>query len=696
LLNLGGGLSVATVRGRSELSPPTLVNETEPNGTTATANSGNTYYGLPNNGLYQMGISGTVSSSTDADYFNIGQLQAGDVLTLTESGSPSGRGTNADTFVRLYRAGTTAIVASDDDSGPGFDALLYRFTITTTDTYYVRAYRANTTNTGTYQLGIWLENSGAAPTTGGTFTAETEPNETTGTANNASNAWRALPYFASAAGTVTAADTDIFSYQFTAGDIVTLQTHSTSGLIPQAALLNSASAAIATEDGTSIVAGGGGFSPIYSYVIPTTGTYYFRVTGASSSTGSYTADIYRSSSDSLTLSPLGQDLYSFNLTAGQTATASVENISGGVLDLSILDSTGAVVATGVSGSTNLDQVIANFFAPTTGTYYLRTTGSPAIDYQVTVVTGGAFDAEPNDSFAAAQQLAASRAALGAISGSDDWYQITIPAGSVLRLTTATPGGGTGEFTNNLDPAIELYDPSNSLLGSDDNSAPDGRNATLMRTVTTPGNYRIRVMPAGGTSGEYVLNVSVVPSAPPRVGGGMINDGAAQRSRVTNLSLDFDRLMTFPANVESAFTLTRNGGGTVTFQATLAYVNGITRVTLSNFSGAETQSGSLADGRYTLTALASQISSGGIALDGNGDGTPGDNFTFGPAQGLFRFYGDSNGDQHVDIADFGFFSSTFNLNSTQTGFLPYFDFNNDGTIDIADFGQFSLRIFTPLP
>src|SRR4029077_6158049 len=124
-----------------------------------------------------------------------------------------------------------------------------------------------------------------------------------------------------------------------------------------------------------------------------------------------------------------------------------------------------------------------------------------------------------------------------------------------------------------------------------------------------------------------LNVSVVPSAPPRVAVSVINDGSAQRSRVTSLSFDFDRLMTFPANVESAFTLTRNGGGTVTFQATLAYVNGITRGTLSNFSGAETQSGSLADGRYTLTALAGLISSGGVALDGNGDGTPGDNFTF---------------------------------------------------------------------
>src|SRR5207249_10686868 len=122
----------------------------------------------------------------------------------------------------------------------------------------------------------------------------------------------------------------------------------------------------------------------------------------------------------------------------------------------------------------------------------------------------------------------------------------------------------------------------------------------------------------------------------------------------------------------------------------------TVVTLSNFMGPETEFGSLRDGRYTLTAIASQISAGGQALDGNGDGTPGDNYTFGDAQGLFRFFGDANGDRHVDIADFGFFSTTFNLSTGQTGFLAYFDFNNDGRIDISEVGQVGVVCFTPLP
>ena len=48
------------------------------------------------------------------------------------------------------------------------------------------------------------------------------------------------------------------------------------------------------------------------------------------------------------------------------------------------------------------------------------------------------------------------------------------------------------------------------------------------------------------------------------------------------------------------------------------------VTLT-FSGADTEFGSLADGRYTLTIFASQVSNANGNLDGNGDGTGGDNY-----------------------------------------------------------------------
>jgi len=182
-------------------------------------------------------------------------------------------------------------------------------------------------------------------------------------------------------------------------------------------------------------------------------------------------------------------------------------------------------------------------------------------------------------------------------------------------------------------------------------------------------------------------------APPRVQTTVVNDGSAQRSRVTSLTVRFNAQVSFAGAVNAAFTLTRNGGGTVALTATASVVNGVTVVTLNGFTGGETEFGSLKDGRFTLTALAAQINVGGATLDGDNDGSAGGNFVFGDAQGLFRFFGDVNGDRHVDIADFGLFSaSIFN----PANFNTAFDFNNDGVIDISDFGQFSLRFFTPLP
>jgi Zn-dependent metalloprotease len=276
-----------------EVLPCRNKTETEPNNSIAQATNAMGHFVAYTGNLYQMGFSGTISSSTDADYFNIGALQAGDVITISDSGSPSGRGTNTDPYIRLYRAGSTAVLAFDDDSGPGFDSLLWRYTVTTADTYIVRGYRANTTNTGTYQIGISLENSGTAPNTGGSFTAEVEANETIATADDASNAWRPVQYIASTAGSITVGDTDYLSYTFHAGDLVSANVVSAGVLDARVTLLDSAGTTLAFEDGTSVGPTGGLDSPIFGYVIPATGTYYLNV-GAASGSGNYYAVVYLS------------------------------------------------------------------------------------------------------------------------------------------------------------------------------------------------------------------------------------------------------------------------------------------------------------------------------------------------------------------------------------------------------------------
>ncbi|MBN2474707.1 MAG: pre-peptidase C-terminal domain-containing protein [Pirellulales bacterium] len=88
----------------------------------------------------------------------------------------------------------------------------------------------------------------------------------------------------------------------------------------------------------------------------------------------------------------------------------------------------------------------------------------------------------------------------------DVYFAPMTAGQTLTVTTATPGDQPGEFVNHLDPVVELYDPHGNLVAADDNGGADGRNAFLQHAAATSGVYTIRLLGAGGTTGEYFLGV----------------------------------------------------------------------------------------------------------------------------------------------------------------------------------------------
>jgi hypothetical protein len=135
----------------------------------------------------------------------------------------------------------------------------------------------------------------------------------------------------------------------------------------------------------------------------------------------------------------------------------------------------------------------------------------------------------------------------------------------------------------------------------------------------------------------------------------------------------------------AITVTRNPTVTIG-SATAATAGGKTVVTLTNFSGPLTSAGSLIDGRYALRALAGQISANGQPLDGNGDGTPGDDFVYadsGTTTGnqLYRLYGDANGDRIVNSLDLTLFRAAFGSSD------PAFDVNGDGVVDQTDLAAF---------
>jgi len=91
----------------------------------------------------------------------------------------------------------------------------------------------------------------------------------------------------------------------------------------------------------------------------------------------------------------------------------------------------------------------------------------------------------------------------------------------------------------------------------------------------------------------------------------------------------------------------------------------------------------------LTVVASKIQGAGGNLDGDGNGTGGDNYLT-PTSGagrIYRLFGDGNGTATVDAIDFGQFRQAFG------GANPTFDFDNGGSVDALDFGQFRARFGT---
>ena len=89
---------------------------------------------------------------------------------------------------------------------------------------------------------------------------------------------------------------------------------------------------------------------------------------------------------------------------------------------------------------------------------------------------------------------------------DHYYRLQLVQGQQVTLSTSTPGDQTGIFSNALDPAIELYDPNDVLVDSDDNSGGDGRNAEIVYIPLESGTFSVRVR-AAASQGEFVLSAT---------------------------------------------------------------------------------------------------------------------------------------------------------------------------------------------
>lgn len=398
-LDVGGGISRGAVLGQSQPPIGPLANESEPNDTLLTADDATRNF-LPAVGAdsqrYQLGLRGQLQTFGDSDWIRLGTLRAGDRLSLAEYGSGSARGSVGDTYLYLYR-GTSAspiLVASNDDSGPGADSFIYRFNISTTDEYYLRA-GSFSGGTGFYDIALSLEAAGAGPVTGGAVPVESEPNDSAATAIDASTSWRAVQHVSQTSGSL-GFDYDYFKYHFTAGDLVSFVAHPSSGLPSSGSieLLNSSGTTVFRDFGESAT-GVDNDLVLLTYRVPSTGDYYLRTRWFSSPV-SYSVRAYLST-DTAPLAPTANDdYYSFTVAAGESVSLALAGLTTGPLHVELQNAAGVVLASGQTGATNLAESTAPWIAPTTGVYYAHVTSNTVADYSLTVNRNAVFDREGND------------------------------------------------------------------------------------------------------------------------------------------------------------------------------------------------------------------------------------------------------------------------------------------------------------
>ena len=277
---------------------------------------------------------------------------------------------------------------------------------------------------------------------------------------------------------------------------------------------------------------------------------------------------------------------------------------------------------------------------------------------------------------------------------NDAYTMDQNAAGNAVLTIAAPGlvGNDTDVDSGSLSAVWVSNPSHGTLSLNANGSFT-YTPTSGYTGTDSFTYKANDGQADSNVATVTITVNPPAGVPPTVESVVINDGSAQRSMVTSIIVMFNTVVTIDDLAAAFQVVNRAGGSPVGLIPSLSEVGGKTVVTLA-FSGAGVVGGSLADGNYLLKVYADKVHASGLALDGNGDGTPNDNFIYGAAAAdkFFRLFGDQDGDRDVDATDRFRFLSAQGKTRGQAGYLWYFDYDNDGDVDSVgiDLDQFNLH------
>jgi subtilisin family serine protease len=137
----------------------------------------------------------------------------------------------------------------------------------------------------------------------------------------------------------------------------------------------------------------------------------------------------------------------------------------------------------------------------------------------------------------------------------DWYRVSASAGDQLVFETFTPGSAAGEFNNELDPLLELYDAAGNRLAFNQHGATDGRNALLTYAASAAQTLFVRVASEQG-GGEYVLQVTGAtgPRSPFAVVAADKVDGARLNASPAAVTITFSELVALPSLTASDLTI----------------------------------------------------------------------------------------------------------------------------------------------
>ena len=190
--------------------------------------------------------------------------------------------------------------------------------------------------------------------------------------------------------------------------------------------------------------------------------------------------------------------------------------------------------------------------------------------------------------------AASGLAGDGLGGSNvDWYSFNVNAGDNLVLTTTTPGGAAGsglQFSNNLQPTLDLYDASGNLVATATGNASDGINDIIDWTALTSGSYRVSIVGSSNTNlGEYTISVQGATGglSPFQVTSTNPAAGSDLGYQVSTMDVTFSSSVLLTSISDSDFTIDGNEatGATLVSNNTVEFFfpttsNGIHNVTIS--------------------------------------------------------------------------------------------------------------------